>query len=175
MKKINVVGTSGSGKSTFSRKLASKLGYPHLEMDALYWRPNWGEPTDEEFFTILRKRLSAPTWVLDGNYNRTVFVKWAEVDTVVWLDFSFPRTLYQAVRRAFVRSLTRQELWPGTNNVETFRKSFMSRDSIILWTIQSFKKNRERYPQLFLDPKYQHIKFIRLTSPRMAKAFLANC
>ncbi|WP_198946719.1 shikimate kinase [Kiloniella majae] len=33
MKRINVIGTSGSGKSTVARNLASVLGYPHIEMD----------------------------------------------------------------------------------------------------------------------------------------------
>lgn len=35
--KINVVGTSGSGKSTFSRRLAAQLAIPYIEMDALFW------------------------------------------------------------------------------------------------------------------------------------------
>ena len=43
MKRINVVGTSGSGKSTFSQVLANKLNYPYLEMDAMFWKPNWQE------------------------------------------------------------------------------------------------------------------------------------
>lgn len=53
MKRINVVGTSGSGKSTFSQMLAETLEYPHLEMDAIYWKPNWQESSDDEFFTNL--------------------------------------------------------------------------------------------------------------------------
>jgi len=75
MKKINVVGTSGSGKSTFSRTLATRLGYPYLEMDAMFWKPNWQESTDEEFFAKLNSALSQERWVLDGNYNRTVDIK----------------------------------------------------------------------------------------------------
>ncbi|WP_413284235.1 hypothetical protein [Vibrio sp. MA40-2] len=75
MKKINVVGTSGSGKSTFSRLLAHKLSYPHLEMNAMFGKPNWTEPSDEEFFSELESQLSKSEWVLDGNYNRTSAIK----------------------------------------------------------------------------------------------------
>lgn len=103
MKKINVVGISGSGKSIFSRLLADRLNYPHLEMDALFWKPNWTESTDEEFFAELKNQLSKSEWVLDGNYNRTKVIKWAEVDTIT-------RTVLQAVKRAFIRSVFRQEL-----------------------------------------------------------------
>ena len=55
MKKINVVGTSGSGKSTVSKLLAAKLNYPYIEMDAVYWKADWQEPSDEEFIAKLAK------------------------------------------------------------------------------------------------------------------------
>ncbi len=99
MKRINVIGTSGSGKSTFSRLLASELKYPYVEMDAIFWKPNWQESSDEEFFANLADRLSAEHWVLDGNYNRTAEIKWNRVDSIVWVDYSFVRTLFQAVKR----------------------------------------------------------------------------
>lgn len=172
MKKINVVGTSGSGKSTFSRLLARKLQYPHLEMDAMFWKPNWTESPDEEFFAELQSQLSVPEWVLDGNYNRTRAIKWAEIDTVIWIDYSLPRTLFQAVKRAFVRSATKQEIWPDTGNIETFGKSFFSKDSILLWTLKTYNSNQERYQEMFKDPNFSHVDFIRITSPKMAKRFI---
>lgn len=49
-KRINVVGTSGSGKSTFARKLAQTMQLPYIEMDKVFWKPNWVEPSNEEFF-----------------------------------------------------------------------------------------------------------------------------
>jgi adenylate kinase family enzyme len=70
--KINVIGTSGTGKSTFAKKLSEDLGIPYLEMDKIFWLPNWTWPTDEAFFSNLKQALDQPTWVLDGNYTRTV-------------------------------------------------------------------------------------------------------
>ena len=49
--RINVIGTSGSGKSSFSKRLAEKLDVPYIELDALHWKPNWTESTDEELIT----------------------------------------------------------------------------------------------------------------------------
>ena len=172
MKRINVVGTSGSGKSTFSRTLATRLGYPYLEMDAIFWKANWQESSDEEFFTNLKSCLSQNAWVLDGNYNRAVDIKWANIDQVIWIDYSFSRTVYQAVKRAFIRSVTKTELWENTGNIETFSKSFFSRDSIIVWTLKTYKRNRIRYIDMFNDPKYRHIEFIRLKSPKMSKSYI---
>lgn len=172
MNKINVVGTSGSGKSTFSRTLATKLGHPYIEMDAIFWKANWQESSDEEFFSALKSILSQDTWVLDGNYNRTSEIKWADIDQVIWIDYSFSRTVYQAVKRAFIRSVTKTELWENTGNIETFTKSFFSRDSIIVWTLKTYKRNRVRYTEMFNDPRYRHIEFVRLTSPKMTKAYI---
>jgi adenylate kinase family enzyme len=172
--KVNVVGTSGSGKSTFSRKLATKLQVPHIELDALFWLPNWGETPDEQFFEKIRQETATERWVLDGNYNRTVPVKWRDVDTVIWINYSYTRTVLQAVKRAFIRSLTRKELWAGTGNKESFRKSFMSKDSVIMWTLKTYHSNVERYESMMADPQYDHIQFIRLRSPRQSKAFLAK-
>ena len=41
--RVNVKGISGSGKSTFGRELAERLGVPYLEMDAVHHGPNWTE------------------------------------------------------------------------------------------------------------------------------------
>lgn len=85
--KINIIGTSGSGKSTLARRIATELSLPYIEMDRLYWRPDWQGTPDEVLLKTLAETLAAtPGWVLDGNYNRTRPVKWREVDLVVWVD-----------------------------------------------------------------------------------------
>ena len=71
IRRINVVGTPGSGKTTFGRRLAEVLGLPFVEMDQVYWGRDWAEPTDEVFFPELERITAGPSWVLDGNYSRT--------------------------------------------------------------------------------------------------------
>lgn len=173
--KINVVGTSGVGKSTLARRLATRLDAPYIEMDTLYWRRNWQGVTDDELFATLEERLTeTPSWVLDGNYNRTRPVKWREVDLVVWVDYGFWRTLRQALSRALSRAWTQKELWPGTGNHETFRLSFLSRDSIILWTLKTWHKNRRRYLEDMRDPQLSHLKFVRLCTQAQTEAFIQS-
>jgi len=174
IKRINVIGTSGSGKTTFSRQLAQKLGYPYIEMDALYWKANWQETEDEEFFAKIAAETNQKTWVLDGNYSRADSIKWKRADTIIWIDYSLSRTLYQSIKRTLIRCWTKQELWPNTGNKETFGKSFFSRDSVVRWMLVSYKQNQIRYAQLPLDANLAHINFVRLTSPNMAKVYLEN-
>ncbi len=173
--KINVIGTSGSGKTTLARRLASHLDVPYIEMDALYWRPNWQGVSDEELLALLGEKLNATQgWVLDGNYNRTRPVKWQNVDMVVWVDYGFARTLRQAIMRALKRAWHKEELWPGTGNRESFRQSFFSRESILLWTLKTWRSNRARYEADLANPAFAHIRFVRLRSPRQTRDFLNN-
>ena len=169
---INGVGTSGVGKSTLARRLAQILSVPYIEMDRLYWRADWqGEP-DEAFFARVAATTLASGRVLDGNYNRSRPVKWRNVDLVVWVDYGFARTLRQAICRAISRASSGQELWPGTGNRESFRRAFLSRDSIIWWTLKTWKNNRQRYQSDMTDPAYRHIRFVRLRHPRQTEDFI---
>lgn len=169
--RINIIGTSGSGKTTIGRRLAEILESPFIEMDAIFWGPNWSAPEDKEFFPRLEKALEGNSWVLDGGYSRTTPIKWARVEAVVWIDYNFPRTLYQAIIRATKRLITREELWPGTGNRESLRMLF-SKDSIVLWTITSYRRKRRNIIKLMEASEYKHIKFHRLRSPRETEAFL---
>jgi len=170
--RINVVGTSGSGKSTFARRIADKLNVPYVEIDALYWKPNWTTSPDEEFFPRLEAALCSDHWVLDGNYDRTRSIKWKRVQTVIYLDLPFYIVLYRIIRRSVVRGLKREELWAG--NRESVWKHFFTRDSMILWTISSFHQIRERYTKAFALPENSHIRFVRLRSRKETEDFITH-
>jgi len=171
-RRFNVIGTSGSGKTTFSKQLAELLGIPHIQMDALFWGPNWRASSDDELCRKLQRALGADAWVLDGNYTRTIPLKWGKVECVIWLDYGFWRTMYRAVRRAVSRSLSGEELWEGTGNRESFRRSFLSRDSIVWYTMRSHAPTRRRILALMAEPQYGGIRFVRLTTPKATAAFL---
>lgn len=169
--RLNVIGTSGSGKTTFSRKLAEVLGFPCIEIDEVYWGPDWSYPPDEEFFSRLADLLEDDHWVLDGNYTRTMRFKWDRVQAVIWLNYSFPRTMYQAVTRAVSRLFSQEELWPETGNRENIKMLF-SKDSIVLWTITRYHRHVKRNKEYIITPEFSHIKFHRIRSPKESNRFL---
>ncbi len=173
MNKVNVIGTTGSGKSTFTRSLAAKLNVACIEMDKLFWKPNWEETPDKEFFAALEQALQQKGWVLDGNYTRTIPIKWKDVDTVIWLDYGFFTNLFRISKRSIQRTLSGDELWEGTGNRESFRKLF-SQDSIMLWFFKAYAKNKKRYAQMMEEEQYAHIKFIRIRSPKETQRLLDN-
>jgi adenylate kinase family enzyme len=174
MKKINVIGTTGSGKSTFSKLLANKANCPYIQMDQIFWQPDWIESNDDEFLPKVRAAVSGDSWVLDGNYSRTNDIKWGNADTIIWVDFSYFRTLFQLFKRTVIRTVSKQELWIGTGNRESFGRSFMSKKSIFVWFFLNFRKNKLRYSELMDSPKVKHVEFIRLRSPKEASQFLES-
>lgn len=173
--RINIVGTSGSGKSTFGKRLATALNYPYIEIDKIFWGPDWKWKNDEEFFANLEATLKLPTWILDGNYTKTIPIKWKEVDLVIWLDYSLVVTLYQAVTRALKRAWTKEELWEGTGNRESLRRSFLSKESILWWTITTYKQNQRKYADIMTNPNFTHFKFLRLRNHKETEKFIEFC
>ena len=172
IQRINVIGTTGSGKSTVSNQIAEKLNLPYIELEALCWQSNWTELTDEKFFSKVEKALSTDSWVLDGTYPRTRHIKWNRVQIVIYLDLPFHIVFYRVLRRTFKYIFQGQVLWAG--NKETFWRAFFTEDSIILWTLKTFSRNRKDFLIISQSSEYSHINFVRLCSRREVENFIKN-
>ena len=87
MQRILVMGSSGSGKSTFARRLCDATGLPFVSLDALFWKPGWVESERAEFDARVIEAIREPRWVIDGNYtNRTGELRRELADTIFWFD-----------------------------------------------------------------------------------------
>jgi adenylate kinase family enzyme len=126
-----VIGSTGSGKTTFARALANKLGVPHVAIDALFWQPGWVMTSAGELRAKVEAALGDGGWVVDGNYTSRLgtFVL-DQADQVVWLDLPLRTTWRRLFRRTVRRLSMREEIW-GTNR-EAFRNAFLSRNSILV-------------------------------------------
>ncbi|WP_436898681.1 AAA family ATPase [Acinetobacter gyllenbergii] len=175
MKFINIIGTTGSGKSTLARQLAQKQQLQYIELDNLLWLDDWQESANEALFLKLKIAMknAATGWVIDGLYTRTIPMMMEKVDTVIWLDYSFHINLYRLTKRTFGRVISRKKLWEDSNNREIL-KLMLSKESIFIWLIKSYPKNRNKYFDLMQNPDYQHIRFIRLTTPAQTRRFIKH-
>ena len=173
--RVNLVGSSGSGKSTLGRALAQALDQPVVEIDDLFWGPNWTPTPDETFLPRLSAALAQAQWVLDGNYDRTRALKWARATLVVWIDPPYPRVLWQVFLRTLKRSLGKVRLWRHGNR-ESLRRAFLSKDSILLWSFQNLRRIRRRYGEAMgeITPHPQGPRWLRLRSRAQGRALLAR-
>jgi len=86
LKKVLVIGCPGSGKSTFSRRLAEITGLPLYHLDMIYHKPDKTTVSREEFDERLCEILSRDCWIIDGNYGRTMETRLSACDTVFFFD-----------------------------------------------------------------------------------------
>ena len=174
MRRVSVVGSTGTGKTTYARRLAEILDVPHTELDAIVWQPSWTPLPPDEFRARVAERIADPGWVVDGNYGGAEVrpMVWSLADTIIWLDFSLP-VIY---RRLLIRTLDRvrdgRELWPGTGNRETIRNAFFSRESLFWWALKSYWRRKRSYTALFARPEYAHATRLRFRTPAEADRWL---
>lgn len=169
-KRIVVVGTSGSGKTTMATRIAEKLKVPRVEMDALHWEPNWVEAPLDVFRERLENALTGDSWVVDGNYSKVRDILWQRADTIVWLDYPLHVVMSRLFIRTCRRSFLQEELWSG--NKENWKTHLFTNDSIFLWAWTTYPRHRRDYPELFNLPEHSHLHVIRLTGPRQGEQFL---
>ena len=118
--RIIVIGSPGSGKSTFCRKLRDVTNLPLYYLDSIWHKPDKTNISVEEFDKKLNDILSTDKWIIDGNYQRTLEVRLKECDTVFLLDYPLDVCLCGAESRIGTK---REDLpWVETEFDEEFRQ-----------------------------------------------------
>jgi adenylate kinase family enzyme len=146
--RIVVVGSSGAGKSALAERLASIVGGPHVELDAMQHGADWAPATSDE----LRARVDAATrgerWVADGNYSAVRSLLWERATGLVWIDYSRSVLIRRVVSRSVHRALTRVELWNG--NREHWRQ-WNDPEHPIRWAWSTHARLRAEYERAVRD------------------------
>jgi adenylate kinase family enzyme len=172
--RLLVVGSTGSGKSTFAGALAARIGAPHIEVDALNWDPGWNNlsQTDPETFRArVRKAIEPQAWTCDGNYSVARPLIVARATHMVWLDYPRSVIMRRVLRRSFVRAIQGDELWPGTGNREDFRR-WLDKEHPIRWAWDTHAYRRTSLEALFADASTAGLVKHRLRYPREAAPLL---
>jgi adenylate kinase family enzyme len=85
-RRILVIGSGGSGKSTFAHELAQRTGIPLIQLDLFYWGPDWTAMEEEPWALCVEALARGETWIMDGNYGRSLETRLARCDAVVFFD-----------------------------------------------------------------------------------------
>jgi adenylate kinase family enzyme len=167
--RIAVIGPSGSGKTRLASELATRLGVPHIEIDALFHGPNWQSVE----LDVLRERVDGATsgdsWVSDGTYHQLIGELVLErAETIAWLDLPVRLVVWRLLRRTYVRKKHDVELWHGNREgpwLEILR--------YLAWpALKRGFGNRLKLPALFA--RHPHLRVYRLRSDRAVREFVGS-
>ena len=170
LKRTVVVGCSCSGKTSLAARLAECMRVPHIELDAIHWQANWRPLPRNDFREVVRKKAAGDRWVIEGNYEQVRDIVLKRATAVIWLNYRFPTVFGRALSRTFRRFITRERLF--NDNRESFRNTFLSRESILLWVIKTHGPRKREYRGMFEGETYPHLEVVECTKPRDANAFL---
>ena len=119
LRRVVVIGSSCSGKTTLAGRISGVRGVPHIELDAIHWLPQWRERPTEEFRELAALAVAGDRWVADGNYSVVRDIVWARATSIIWLNYSFPLVLWRVLNRTISRSVRGRVLFSG--NKESLR------------------------------------------------------
>jgi adenylate kinase family enzyme len=92
----------------------------------------------DELAARVAEVVAGPSWVIDGNYSAIRRCHLDAPDLFVWLDFPLHVTFARLLKRSLVRSWTAEPCCNG--NRESFRRTFLHRESILLWALTSHRR-----------------------------------
>jgi adenylate kinase family enzyme len=135
VQRVAILGCGGSGKSTLARRLGARTGLPVVHLDRCFWKPGWVPTPDDEWRAVQVELVAPDRWIIDGNYSRTLDVRLARADTVIWLDVATWRALTRVLWRT-VRDLGKETQADGCP--EKFEWEFLT------WVATYRRRSRPR-------------------------------
>jgi adenylate kinase family enzyme len=168
--RILVVGTSSTGKTMYASRLSKILDVPRIELDELYWSHDWKPKPKAEFVRLVEHAATQPDWIVDGNYSAVREQLWSKATLIIWLNYSLTLSLWRGFKRTLVRCITRQALWHG--NRETFRQTFFSKQSILVWIVTTHQRRRTEFATIRNSQQFPAVSWLEFRHPSQAEQWL---
>jgi adenylate kinase family enzyme len=114
VRRVLVIGSPGSGKSTFATELARRTGLPLIHLDQQYWNSGWVETPKADWEAKLAKLIAGDRWIIDGNYSGSQELRLSRADTVIDLEFPALVCVWRVLRRVLTsRGRVRPDMAEG--------------------------------------------------------------
>ena len=144
MRRVLVIGSGGSGKSTVAVDLGELLNLEVKHLDKFYWSAGWVEPAPDEWLKTVTDLIERDSWIIDGNYSGTLALRLRRSDTIVFLDLPRVLCLWRIVKRYFLyREGNRPDIAEGCH--ENINLEFVS------WVWNYHRRSRPKVIKLLQE------------------------
>lgn len=99
MKRVMIIGGSGSGKSWLAARLAGIADLPIVHIDKFYFYADWVMRPRTETQSLIRDAALRDRWIIEGNNSETYPERLARADHFIVVDFSTWTRLRGAISR----------------------------------------------------------------------------
>ena len=160
MKKILIIGISGTGKSHLAHRLSEQTGIPTTHCDDIAWKSGWIAEDPAIVSRKLQKVLDKNTWIIEGYIAPLASERVNQADLIIYLDFPGYLALLGGITRWWMyRGKERPGVQPG------------NKEDLPLMNFWSMLTRKER-SEIEAALKKCHKKTIRLTSWKAANNFV---
>jgi len=125
-KKIHIIGSVGSGKTTLARNLSSTLRIPFYELDNVVWkRCKTGDirRSDEERELYLSEIVNSEAWIIEGVHHKWVMQSFEHAELIILLDTDYSKRTFRIIKR-FILQKMRIEKANYKATFDIFKKMF---------------------------------------------------
>lgn len=121
MKRISIIGGSGTGKTTLANNLGTVLQLPVYHIDGIHHLENWEIRDKNERDKIILEKANEEKWIIDGTYRSTLQQRLEKSDCIIYLDYSSLAQLKGVVSRFIKNHGKEKEEIPGCKERMTWQ------------------------------------------------------
>ncbi len=166
MKKIMIMGSSGSGKSTLAKELSQLLDIEAIHLDVFFHHFNWKTLSKEEQIVVHEKILKKDSWIIEGNWSKTLDSRINDADMIIYLNFSLSKCLYRVIAR-YLKNRKKERVDKPLGCKEKIDLQF------ILYVIEYHRKKKNEIKR-YLKEEIKHKKIIIINSTKEKINFINN-
>jgi adenylate kinase family enzyme len=147
MERVAIIGSPGTGKSTFAKKLAEQIRLPLIHLDYYYHDKRHDFYTNKEAWRAKANDFTkADSWIIDGNFGATMAKRLERADTIFYFNMPTRVALMGIVRRWLTaNNFDRPEMpdnWREKPSFSFFWKVMRFRDNYTSSTQQLLAQNK---------------------------------
>lgn len=150
--KILIVGSVGSGKSTYSKKLSKELNIPRYEIDSIVHDDiNKIKRTDAEQMKIIDKINNNMDWIIEGILRKHLYYLLDMADKIIFMDID-----YKVRKKRIIKRYIKQKLHIESCN---YKPTINMLKNMLSWN-KKFEEDKKEFIEILkkYDNKLEVVK-----------------